>query len=69
MLGEQNGVKYRIRSDYRSDSLRLIVEFDGLPHYKDPAVIIKDDKTQKYTGKTDIRLCVILTNKFRRSGT
>lgn len=22
----------------------MIVEFDGLPHYQDPAVIIKDDK-------------------------
>lgn len=44
MFGEHNGVKYRIRPDYRSDSLRLIVEFDGLPHYQDPAVIIKDDK-------------------------
>ncbi len=44
MFGEHNGVKYRIRPDYRSDSLKLIVEFDGLPHYQDPAVIIKDDK-------------------------
>ena len=39
--GKEN---YRIRPDYRSDSLKLIVEFDGMPHYTDPAVIIKDDK-------------------------
>ena len=38
MFGEHNGVKYRIRPDYRSDSLKLIVEFDGLPHYQDPTV-------------------------------
>lgn len=44
MFGEHNGVKYKIRPDYRSDSLKLVVEFDGLPHYQDPAVIIKDDK-------------------------
>lgn len=47
MFGEHNGVKHRIRPDYRNDSLKLIVEFDGLPHYQDPAVIIKDDKNSE----------------------
>ena len=42
-FGLHDGVSHRIRPDYRSDSLKLIVEFDGLPHYQDPAVIIKDD--------------------------
>lgn len=46
-FGEHNGVKHRIRPDYRNDSLKLIVEFDGLPHYQDPAVIIKDDKNSE----------------------
>jgi hypothetical protein len=42
-FGIHGNENYRIRPDYRSDSLNLIVEFDGLPHYTDPAVIIKDD--------------------------
>lgn len=41
-LGEYNGIKYRIRPDYRSESLKLIIEFDGLPHYQKPDVIMKD---------------------------
>ena len=40
-FGEYNGQKYKIRPDYRSGSLKLIIEFDGLPHYKNPAVIEK----------------------------
>ena len=43
----KDGQNHRIRPDYRSDSLKLIVEFDGLPHYQDPAVIIKDDKNSE----------------------
>ncbi|MBP5370487.1 MAG: hypothetical protein J6Y55_01020 [Bacteroidales bacterium] len=46
-FGLHNNVSYRIRPDYRSDSLKMIVEFDGLPHYQDPAVIIKDDKNSE----------------------
>ena len=45
-FGEHNGVKYKIRPDYRSDSLKLIVEFDGLPHYKNPDTIQKDSANQ-----------------------
>lgn len=41
-FGEHYGVHYKIRPDYRSDSLMLIVEFDGLPHYQNPDVILKD---------------------------
>ena len=44
---EYNGVKYKIRPDYRSDSLKLIIEFDGLPHYKNPDTIQKDSDNQK----------------------
>lgn len=32
----------RKRPDYRSESLKLIVEFDGLPHYQSPLQIKKD---------------------------
>lgn len=46
-FGEHNSQKYKIPPDYRSDSLKLIVEFDGLPHYKNPAVIEKDKKIKK----------------------
>lgn len=41
-LGEVNGKKIRSRPDYRSESLKIIVEFDGFPHYKNPETIIKD---------------------------
>lgn len=46
-FGEHNSQKYKIRPDYRSDSLKLIVEFDGLPHYKNPDSIEKDKKNQR----------------------
>lgn len=35
----------RKRPDYRSDSLKLIVEFDGLPHYQKPDIILNDYKS------------------------
>lgn len=39
----------RIRPDYRSDTLKLIVEFDGLPHFTSRDVYLKDiEKTKKY---------------------
>lgn len=34
--------KRRFRPDYRCEELKLIVEFDGLPHYKDPVRITDD---------------------------
>lgn len=33
------GLKRKIRPDYRCERLKLIVEFDGLPHYKNPNII------------------------------
>ena len=48
-LGNINGKHYRFRPDYRSERLRLIVEFDGLPHYTNPLNIRKDqEKSQLY---------------------
>ena len=41
-IGEIGGKKRRIRPDYRSESLKLIVEFDGLQHYTNPVNILKD---------------------------
>ena len=46
-FGEHNGIKYKIRPDYRSESLKMIIEFDGLPHYTDPEVLIKDENNAK----------------------
>lgn len=46
-IGELNGVKTRKRPDYRSDSLKLIVEFDGLPHYTSPVKIYDDLETTR----------------------
>lgn len=39
----------RTRPDYRSETLKMIVEFDGLQHYTNPENIIKDiEKTKVY---------------------
>lgn len=43
-----NGKSCRKRPDYRSDSLKLIIEFDGLPHYQNPDVIIRDNENTKF---------------------
>ena len=48
-IGELNGVKIRLRPDCRSESLKLIIEFDGLQHYTNPSVIVDDRvKTKVY---------------------
>lgn len=48
---EINGVECDRRPDYRSESLRLIVEFDGLPHYQKPDQIVRDEENTKgYIG-------------------
>ena len=45
--GVGHGLK--IRPDYRSETLKLIVEFDGVQHYKNPIQIIKDiENTRAY---------------------
>lgn len=50
-LGEVNGTRYRSRPDYRSEKLKLIVEFDGLQHYTKPDIIEKDFKnTELYSS-------------------
>jgi len=44
-LGNINGISYRCRPDYRSEKLKLIIEFDGLQHYTKPDIIEKDIRT------------------------
>lgn len=43
-FGLVNGTLYRSRPDYRSEKLKLIIEFDGLQHYTKPDIIEKDLK-------------------------
>ena len=52
----EDNENHKIRPDYRSDSLKLIVEFDGLPHYTDPAVIFKDDKNTNIYKKNGYKV-------------
>jgi len=44
-LGLRGGKLYRNRPDYRSEELKLIIEFDGLQHYTKPDIIEKDLRT------------------------
>ena len=45
-FGVHGGINYRIRPDYRCDTLKIIVEFDGLQHYQKPDIIRKDRENQ-----------------------
>ena len=48
-MGTINGTSCRKRPDYRSESLKLIIEFDGLQHYTKPDVIENDvNKNELY---------------------
>lgn len=67
-LGEVNGKVYRSRPDYRSEELKLIIEFDGLQHYTKPDIIEKDFRlTEEYInlGYKVVRIpyFIQLTNK------
>jgi len=67
-LGFVNGKLYRSRPDYRSERLKLIIEFDGLQHYTKPDIIEKDLKTTeqyKNLGYNVVRIpyFIQITNK------
>ncbi len=67
-IGEVNGQRYRKRPDYRSEELKIIIEFDGLQHYTNPDVIEKDiesTKLYKSFGYKVVRIpyFIQLTNK------
>ena len=47
-LIDSNGRKSMKRPDYRSEKLKMIVEFDGLPHYTNPDQIIADQKNTEF---------------------
>jgi len=68
MLGDINGKVYRNRPDYRSEKLKLIIEFDGLQHYTKPDIIEKDIKTTEIYNNLGYKVVRIpyfiqLTNK------
>lgn len=42
-----DGKKCRKRPDYRSETLKLIIEVDGLPHYTNPQNILNDKETTR----------------------
>ena len=44
-IGKVNDTNYKSRPDYRSEKLKLIIEFDGLQHYTKPDIIEKDLRT------------------------
>jgi len=71
-LGTIDGVSYLIRPDYRSESLKLIIEFDGLQHYTKPDNIKKDiekDELYRKSGYNIIRIpyFIQLSNKAVKS--
>lgn len=46
-FGKHGNKNYRIRPDYRCEELKLIIEFDGVQHYQNPDLIIRDLDNQK----------------------
>ena len=54
-----DGKQSRLKPDYRSESLKLVVEFDGTHHYKYPDTIdgdIKKTKIYEQHGYTVVRI-------------
>ncbi|MCI2061755.1 MAG: DUF559 domain-containing protein [Eubacteriaceae bacterium] len=62
------GIKSRKRPDYRSESLKMIVEFDGTPHYDSPQKIRDDEMATEFYESLGYKVVRIpffiqLTNK------
>ena len=60
--------KRKVRPDYRSESLKIIIEFDGLQHYNNVEKIIDDIEKTEYYKKLGYKVVRIpyfiqLTNK------
>lgn len=58
----------KYRPDYRSEKLKLIVEFDGLPHYQNPDIIQLDNEKDIFYNNLGYKVVRIpyfiqLTNK------
>lgn len=50
------GTPIRTRPDYRSEALKMIVEFDGMPHYQKPDIIRKDELNTKLYERLGYRV-------------
>lgn len=48
LIDKTTGKKSLRRPDARSEQLKLIIEIDGLPHYQNPDIIIRDDISTKF---------------------
>lgn len=71
-LGKVNGNIYRSRPDYRSEELKIIIEFDGLQHYTKPDIIEKDIRLTGVYEKLGYKVVRIpyfiqLTNKAAKT--
>lgn len=44
----RNISKELIRPDYRSETLKMVIEFDGIQHYRDYNIILKDNRNTLY---------------------
>jgi len=61
------GNKSRIRPDYRSETLKLIIEFDGVQHYTKPSISRKTDATRRAMRRMATRWSGLQTTCFRWS--
>jgi len=48
--------KCKIRPDYRSEKLKLIIEFDGIQHYTKPDIIKKDEENTSLYKKSGYKV-------------
>ena len=58
-IQQLNGKKSQCRPDYRSEKLKMIIEFDGIQHYTSPQQIRNDNiRTKEYeqSGYTVVRI-------------
>ena len=67
-LVDEKGKKRKYRPDYRSEKLKMIIEFDGLDHYRSPDHCINDKNKEKFFRKNGYKVIRIpyfiqLTNK------
>lgn len=51
-----DGVNHRIRPDYLCEKLKIIVEFDGIDHYRKPSQILKDQKNTEIYQKNGFKV-------------
>lgn len=55
-MGRFNGKYYRNRPDYRSEKLKIAIEFDGVQHYTSPVNIRKDEQSYELYSSLGYKL-------------